>query len=527
MPLPAVITNRPQLTGRFREADPLKNINDNGEESVDLLQTMVDISQQILDSQQRMFEKMLTMFDVQAEATTMQDVAGGVSGDTGMGIKDLLDKAGLGFLDAVILAFVAWEHRVHTYIRAAFKPAQIFGWIAKAFKLLFSIKIFDPIKDAIKGVVQAFKAGFKGIENFAKNWPKVTGLGKLGDFIKALGRFFRPIVSVFRYIDDLIGLSKTVSQWAGRFAKIMPFLKGFASKLLLPLFAIFDFISGFVSGFESTGKEDNRSMLQKVWDGAIGGLTKMLRGIFLEPLDLIKDLVSAGFKFFGADDIAKKIDELPSPSKLFDNIISGIKSFFTEVKAWWGSFDPVKAFTDLVGGSLKWITNFGEEVYKKYLEPVISNVKKLFSSDDKGSAPEQESEASIFDLGSVKEMSMNFLKSLLRMILPAPTDGIWGKIISSAIPKEVYEFAGLDPATGEATGGASIEAPTGVTPEGAAVATGSSEVAAARDRSVSTNVIAPNNSSSVVQTTTVNNTTRGPSPSPNPSYNPAAAFAGA
>ena len=58
--------------------------------------------------------------------------------------------------------------------------------------------------------------------------------------------------------------------------------------------------------------------------------------------------------------------------------------------------------------------------------------------------------------GSIADGATSLLKSILRGILPDPSgesDGVFGfikKAVSSVIPDGVYEFAGLDPKTGEA-----------------------------------------------------------------------------
>jgi hypothetical protein len=61
--------------------------------------------------------------------------------------------------------------------------------------------------------------------------------------------------------------------------------------------------------------------------------------------------------------------------------------------------------------------------------------------------------ADVGDLfGKISDMAKNFLKTLLRSILPNPQGGTMEKLASKAIPDAVYDFAGMSPKTGELQG---------------------------------------------------------------------------
>ena len=52
--------------------------------------------------------------------------------------------------------------------------------------------------------------------------------------------------------------------------------------------------------------------------------------------------------------------------------------------------------------------------------------------------------------GNIADMGKNFLKAILQTVLPKPDgDSIIGNILSHAIPKDIYRFAGMNPETGE------------------------------------------------------------------------------
>lgn len=115
----------------------------------------------------------------------------------------------------------------------------------------------------------------------------------------------------------------------------------------------------------------------------------------------------------------------------------------------------------------------------------------------------------------LSDMATNFLKTILKSVLPNPKSGIFGKIVSAAIPDEVYKFAGLDPKTGKEVPQANVQPQTGVTPQGAAVGTGSQDVAVAREQSAAPVVIGGSTNNNVTNQNVTNRTTyQAPAPPP-------------
>jgi hypothetical protein len=173
-------------------------------------------------------------------------------------------------------------------------------------------------------------------------------------------------------------------------------------RLFLPLTIIMglvDGIRGFIDGFKNT--EGN--MFSKIIGGLIGGIKGIINGLIMMPLDMLKGAVAWILGKFG-----------------FDGMAEGLKSFsFQEM---FSQF--VDMFTNTLWAVVDWF-NF------------------LFS--DPGQALKNL-------VTGMANIIMNFYKAILRFILPDPKGGKWYNplsLIQKVIPDSVYEWAGLDPDTGE------------------------------------------------------------------------------
>jgi len=198
----------------------------------------------------------------------------------------------------------------------------------------------------------------------------------------------------------------------GTIGKIMSFAKGFGSvlgKLFLPVTIVmsaFDFITGFIDGFKES---EGDSIVTKFIDGVGGGLSKLIGNLVGIPLDLLKKGVGMILGFLGFDDAKKSLESFS-----FKDLIMKI----------------VKAPYTLVSKAIDYIVGIftGEN---NLIEDLLSGVS------------------------NIAEAAKGLLKGILRSILPSPKNedgGIMGFIksqVSKVIPDKVYEFAGLDPETGE------------------------------------------------------------------------------
>ena len=443
--------------------------------------------------------------DLKTQERDVKDVAGSVAGKDDLfgNLKDL----NIGFGDILLGAIAAYALGIDKYIRTVFLSKTIAQFA----------KIPEAVSDYFKTLRKAFKAGMQGLPNLMKTIKPLKELGKIGTFAFTLGKYLKPIInffsgltSVFKIFGQLTGITGTISKIASMFAKIMPILKGIGSKLLLPLFAIFDFVSGFIEGFASKGEGDTRSTMERLLDGLAGGFIKMIKGIFIVPLDLLKDGVEWIARQMGFEKFADALGSF-SFDETFDKLIKFGKNLFSlepeegyfsivkfmadkvqGVKDWFDTLmtDPVKALEELASGYLDIITSPAKFIWDKLIKPAIEGIMKMFGK-----------EVELPSSGGVGDMINNFFKKILRAILPTPNDNAkWYDIpnlISKAIPNDVYKFAGLDPKTGEIVidDTAKVEAfkastkEPGLKPEGAATGELSKDVAAKKEGGGGTTVV--------------------------------------
>ena len=168
----------------------------------------------------------------------------------------------------------------------------------------------------------------------------------------------------------------------------------------------FDLITGFIDGWKES---DGDSIVSKFIDGVGGGLSKLVGNLIGMPLDLLKDGVSWIMGKLGFDSAVEFLDSFS-----FKDLLMKI----------------VKAPFNLVSDAVDYIVGVftGEN---NPIEDLLSGV------------------------ANVAEAAKGLLKGILRSILPSPKNedgGVMGWIksqVSKVIPSKVYEFAGLNPETGE------------------------------------------------------------------------------
>jgi len=355
-------------------------------------------------------------------AAGIDNLAAGVANikaeDVGMGLL-----APIGLIGAVIVSFVGG---FVTEVKRQFDGL-------KALVATFG-RLFKPIKDAITSagksmfgntLISAFfdtiKNGFTRIGNFLGG---ITTFIKDSKFVSIISdgatkvrTAIRTISDPFVKIGESIGKSVTrvlaMSSEGGVISKVLGFAKGFGAtlgKLFLPVTIVigaFDAITGFIDGFKES---EGNNILSRFYDGVGGGLGKLVGNLIGIPLDLLKSGVSWIMSKLG-----------------FDSAVEFLESF---------------SFAELIKNLVSAPFNM--------ISKAIDYIVKLFTGDanlfaDIGSM-----------FGSIADGATSLLKSILRGILPDPSgesDGVFGfikKAVSAVIPDGVYEFAGLDPKTGEA-----------------------------------------------------------------------------
>jgi len=326
------------------------------------------------------------------EQSVFHDIRDGVIGlnDTFMQKMKEKGSAGLGLIAALIAAPIVALLAFFKEIGSQLKMLGITG------KGGLVAKMFAPIGKLFAGIKNFFKAFtvVKKITPFIDDIIKgvKTVLKPIGSFFSKLGGFFSKMI---RFVKPLIAAS-------GQATGILKFASGFGrilGKLFLPVTIVmsaFDFITGFIDGW---AQSDGDSIVSKFIDGIGGALSSLVGNLIGMPLDLLKDGVSFIMGMLGFDKAAAALDSFS-----FKDLI----------------MDIVKMPFDLLSNAVDYITG-------------------LFTggTDLMG------------DMGNIMDIAKNFIKSILRSVLPNPDGGFIAKLASKAIPDSIYKFAGLDPKTGQ------------------------------------------------------------------------------
>jgi len=457
------------------------------------------------------------------------------------------------------VALTLWSNELDKYIRSVWlaKTLASFAKIPDSIKAAFttlSTKIKNTkVFKALATSIDDFIKGFKNIGNIdvltktpvaIKEFKTLSGkigatIGKITKPIMSLFNsfkaaftkvmdFLKPIGNVFKSLSGLSSVGKTIGPIVKMAKKFAPLAKGILSKLLLPLFAIFDFISGFIEGFRSKGEDDTRGTMEKVLDGLFAGAIKLIKGIFIVPLDLLKDGVSWLAEKMGFENFSKALDSF-SFNDTFDKFIKFGKNLFSSepeegyfsIVKWAGDGidslvegmkdlipdDIIGSLKELAGDALDIITAPHRWFWNNAIKPAIDSIIKMFGGS-----------AELPDTGEIGDMATNFLKNLLRSVLPNPDAGFIQNLASKAIPNSVYEFAGLDPKTGKELP-AAIADTSEIKPTGAQLAADTQDVATKKEekQAGATVVAAPSDNRDMSQTSINSSTFIAPSPSSYPS----------
>ena len=434
----------------------LKDLEKNKEDAArddktnELLEELVDnTDQSLLDSPKGFFGTALA-------------VLGGLTG----ALAGLLGGFALGILESIKLMSKGFKNlggRIFTFIDDLFGK-NISKGLTKV-KGLFTARVIDPVNKFFKGIKTAFNFGNKGLKtykaglvttiasffgnlyrsirlgaaskieaakglkstvsgffsslgtkfaNLFKGFKLPMGLGddidKAGKSMRSIGTFVRDTIRPFtRTTQQADKLKDVVMLIVRPFKAFKEFFSFFAAKfgplgkvlgkLFLPvtiIMGIFDGIKGAISG-----AEEESGTAGKFVGGLMGAISGILVGLVGMPLDLLKDLVSWIAGKMGMDGASEFLDSF-SFSAIIGGVFDVVKDFFMAI---------VDFFTDLFSeGPSAAFGNLG------------TNINELF-------------------------------KKILRSILPDPSvEREWYNpigFIQRAIPDGLYEYAGMDPKTGE------------------------------------------------------------------------------
>ena len=374
-----------------------------------LTKDMVNIQRNILNVLNIIDTRLEQFIGEPDEKREVKDTAGAISAGK-LNWKDIIKNAG-GFGNILGAALLAYVFDLDKYIRTAFAAKVLFRplvngvkaaftGIGAAFKALFSSKIFltaiKPFTTAFDDFMNGFRRVGKvigavktpvAIKEFTTIFgkigavvgtivkPIVSAFKSLTSFMKPIGStfktitsFLKPIGSIFKTISGVFG---SIMSALGPFFKIAGnFLKGIpiVGQIIMALFAVFDFIKGFIGGFASKGEDDARGMLEKVFDGMVNGAVEVIRGILIIPLDLLKSGFSWLMGKLGFTELEKTLDSF-SFNEMFDKFVEAYKNFF--------SMEPEEGYFSIVKFLVDGFNN-GLDSVKKGFEGAGDTVSKAF-----------------------------------------------------------------------------------------------------------------------------------------------------
>ena len=474
------------------------------------LTTLVSVTKMLLESQEKLFEKIVNMLDIRAEKTEMKDVAGAVAGEDSLGIAEALKNSmgGFGLGQALMLAFLAWVTGLDQFLRLKLLPritkelSSVFGRIIRFENFKNLIRDLKPFKD--------FMNGFRRI-------------------ITSISKFVMPVVKALRGVG---GFLKSFSSIA-RAARLLRFLFGPFS---MALFAIFDFVSGFIKGFQEGG------LLEGLKEGAL----ELVRGFITKPLDLLKDIISWAAGKLGFEEFETLLDSF-SFTDLFNQLVEWLENFFPKIGDWivssWEKMtNAVENGIDSVGEWWTSITtsigdffsNIGQWVSDK-ISAAWTSIKNLFTGGGEGAEGSMPS----FDISKLLP-SMDFEIPSVAQIKDEVLASVGEKINNTFqwLASQLPDFAGISRffsdagiSLAESLGAQNLSKynadtgeiespiqPTTITETGAAVGAGSQQVFNMREYRPAggSAIIAPNNSSTNIQTNNVSSTNYSPAPPARP-----------
>jgi len=264
----------------------------------------------------------------------------------------------------------------------------------------------------------------------------------------------------------------------GFMVPLLPFI-AIAAAIGVVLYALWEAFKDAKKTFDETGS---------IGEALKVGISKFIGTIVGFIPMLVLKLVSWVAGMFGFDDFASQVDAIDPIQWISDHIsdmISAIVDWFVllfndpvaAIKSAVGGY--ISLFTDFggfvyskaikpaidwigglfgvedasgqmegyIGDKLDKIINFAEAIYDKYIKPIVDWVSNLFSSTV---AAAKASPAGKM-IGKAMDMAKNFIKTALQAVLPKPggsalSVGYWA---SKAIPSALYEYAGMNPDTGE------------------------------------------------------------------------------
>jgi len=358
------------------------------------------------------------------------------------------------------------------------------GKIAIAFGIVKAAVLVGKFIATAKKIATAFKA----VQTFMLKTmlPAVTGMvgGVVGKFVSIAKKVRLAFLAVqaFMLTSMLPAIIAMMSTAAAFMVPLLPFIAigvAIAAAIALVIGGLMAAFDDFQKTLEETGS---------ITEALKVGVAKFMGFILGFIPGLVLDLVSWVAGLFGFDDFAKQVDSIDPIQFIAD----AFKGLFDTIEAWVMKLfkDPLGAIIDLFLAPLNMFINFGKFIYDKAVKPLIDWVGELFGVEDASGQMESyigdkldniiNFAGAIYDkyikpivdwfsnlfstvvknakespagkaIGKAVDTAKNFTKTALRSALPKPggsklSFGYW---TSKVIPDKLYEYAGMDPKTGE------------------------------------------------------------------------------
>ena len=304
----------------------------------------------------------------------------------------------------------------------------------------------SKLDDLMRGGLSRFFSPITRFFNAVRNSRVITGL--VNTWTNSILPFFRRMGQFFGLIDEAGKATGAFGKIIRTAAKVGTVLAKFGV-VTTALIAAFEFVTGFMEGFSRGGFiEGLKQGVVDAFDAIIGSLIR-----------LVTDIPGFILSFVGLENFGGAV------SRLGDSLANAIiQTFESTVDILVGlftlDFDKVKSASTAGGDA---IVNF----IVSTIDVVWGLIQDIFSFGG----------VELPNIGEMGDRVKTFFSELLRGILPDPSKDYKitdpRKYIAMAIPDSVYEFAGVNPETGEmieqdTASGASVQAGTALQMEGEA-----------------------------------------------------------
>lgn len=411
------------------------------------------------------------------------------------GLSDLPSSLGIGgiiaALSGAIAGLVAGIARDIKNLAKSFTGGKVFAELAKSFKNVTnafkagmngikglsraadgSFRQLNMIEKAVRGLGSIFGKAVKGVKaigatlrNFGKNL--LTSVKNVLTTIK--NTIMKPINFIVDGTKSVISMLKLpggggfkemfkpVTEFFKRFAnifgKVFTVFKNIGSKIFFPItliMGIIDGITGAVDGFARQGDRGG-SMADKVIGGITGIFGGIVSGLIGGILDLGKDLISWVAGALGFENVEATLDGF-SFAESITSIFNGFADILVSLKDRVLGFFST-AFDEITTPIMNIFNGEGSlgDNLMDLLGSLASNILMAPINMIKGVSAAVLNAFGVSnnldDIDLAMELG-NKLKEIARAVLPDP-DGLVGKFV---VPDAVYEWAGIDPDTGDVVG---------------------------------------------------------------------------